>query len=393
MKDSKSLAAGSAEPDAGEISLIDLALILAENLRLLIVVPLAAGLVSLGIAFLIPPTFSATTRVLPPTQQQGAAAAMAAQLGSLAGLVGGAAGIKNPADQYAALLRSFAVYDAIIRRFNLRDLYGARYIEDARRALDKRTLISVGAKDSIISIEVDDNDPKQAAAMANAFVEELRNLSNTLAVTESAQRRLFFELQLKQAKENLTQAEVALRSSGVSAATLKTVPQSALESLARLKAQITVQEVKLSSMRSFMTDSNPEFRLATQELTALRSALASAEKSDSVKAGSAGADYIAMYRNFKYNETLFELMARQYELARLDEAREGAIIQVVDIAKPPERKSKPRRGLIALLTTITVFMLIVFSIVTRHALSSAGESNETAEKLARLWRLLRLRRR
>jgi len=384
--------AAPANPDDDEISLLDLALVLAENWRTLVFAPLGAGLVALGISFLIKPTFTATTRILPPAQQQSTSAALAAQLGTLAGLVGGAAGLKNPADQYVSLLKSRSVYDAIVQRFKLKELYGATYFEDARKGLEQRTRASAGAKDGIISIEVDDHDPKRAAAMANAFVEELRNLTKTLAITEAAQRRLFFEEQLAQAKENLTKSEVALQGSSVSESTLRTVPQSALEALARLKAQITVQEIKLASMRTFMTDANPEFRVGIQELAALRTELSKAEQSSPAKAVGNGAEYIAKYRDFKYHETLFELMAKQYELARLDEAREGALIQVVDAAQPPERKSKPKKASIAVFTTLVVFFVTVLLVFVRRAFQNMAEQPESAEKLRRLRRLLWLRR-
>jgi len=388
MAQSQNAAADERRNDQ-EVSFLDLALVLAENLRILILVPVVAGLAALGISFLIPPTYTATSRILPPGQQQSTSAVLAAQLGSLAGLVGSAAGIKNPADQYVALLKSRSVYDAIIQRFNLRELYNERYIEDTRKELEKRTKVSAGVKDGIISIDVDDHDPKRAADMANAFVEELRNLSNTLAISEAAQRRLFFETQLRQTKDNLTKSELALRGSGISEAALKTMPQSAVEALARLKAQITAQEIKLASMRMFMTDSNPQFRLAIQELVALRTELSKAEQSDTVKAAGNGAEYIAKYRDFKYHETLFDLMAKQYEMARLDEAREGSIIQVVDAAIPPERKSGPKRALIAALATVAGLIAVLFAVLLRQALRNAGNNPGSAESIRRLRQLLR----
>jgi tyrosine-protein kinase Etk/Wzc len=378
--------------ESDEITLLDLALALAESWRTVLLVPLAAGIVALGISFLIPPTYTATVRILPPAQQQSTSAAMAAQLGALAGLVAGGAGLKNPTDQYVALLKSRSVYDAMIQRFNLKQLYDVGYFEDARKELERRTHVTAGAKDGIISVEVDDHDAVRAAAMANAFVEELRNLNKTLAITEAAQRRLFFEEQLAQAKSNLTKSEITLQATGVSEATLRAVPQSALEALARLKAQITAQEIKLASMRTFMTDSNPEFRLGVQELAALRSELSKAEQSGPAKTNGNGAEYIARYRDFKYHETLYELMAKQYELARLDEAREGAVIQVIDAAQPPERKSKPKKALIAVVTTFAVLALMVLGVFVRQGFRSAQGMPGSAEKLRRLCSLLRLRR-
>ena len=382
----------AATQDDDEISLLDIALVLAENWKTLVFVPLFAGLVALGISFLIPPTYTAATRILPPAQQQSTSAALAAQLGSLAGLVGGATGLKNPGDQFVALLKSRSVLDAIVERFKLKELYATHFLEDARRALEQRSRVSAGVKDGLISIEVDDHDPRRAADIANAFVEELRNLTKTLAISEAAQRRLFFEEQLAQAKDHLTKSEIALQGSGVSEATLRTEPRSALESLARLKAQITAQEIKLASMRTFMTDANPEFRLAIRELAALRDELSKSERSSPVKALDNGAEYITKYRDFKYHETLFELMAKQYELARLDEAREGAVIQVVDAAQPPERKSKPKKALIAAVTTLIVFFATVLLVFVRQAFQNMAGQPESAEKLGRLRRLLGLRR-
>lgn len=388
--DQSSAAQSTVEDD--EISLLDLALVLAEHLKLLIFVPLAAGLVALGIGFLITPTYTATARILPPQQQSSSAAAFAAQLGALGGLVGGATGIKSPADQFVALMKSRTVYDAIIQRFDLKTVYNSHYLEDARRALEGRINISAGTKDGIISVHVEDHDPKRAADIANGLVEELRKLTNTLAITEAGQRRLFFETQLKQSKDNLTKSEITLRGSGISEATLKTVPQAQLEALARLKAQIAAQEIRLASMRTYMTDSNPELRVGLQELIALRAELAKAEQSDKGSASGEGAEYVARFRDFKYHETLFELMAKQYELARLDEAREGTVIQVIDAAQPPERKSRPKKALIAIFTTLAVFFLVVLAVFIRQGLRSAATDPQSAEKLQLLRRLVRFGR-
>jgi tyrosine-protein kinase Etk/Wzc len=377
--------------EAEHLNLLDIALVLAEYWRALIFFPLTAGVIALGIGFLIPPTYTATTRLLPPAQQQGASPALSMQLGALAGLVGNASALKNPADQYVALLKSRSVYDAIIHRFRLKDLYEASYLEDARNRLERRSRVSAGAKDGIITIEVEDRDPDRAAAMANAFVEELRRLTKTLAITEAAQRRLFFEEQLAQTKENLTKSEIALQGSGVSEATLRTVPQSALEALARLKAQISAQEIRLASMRSFMTDANPELKVGMQELAALRAELSKAEQSSPTKGGRKGVEYIAKYRDFKYHETLLELMAKQYELARLDEAREGAVIQVVDPALPPERKSSPKRVLLAVIAALGTFVLALLFAFTRRAFHAMAHQFESADKVRRLRQLLGLR--
>lgn len=371
-----------------EISFLDLAIVLAEHLRLLIIAPVAAAAAALSIAFLVPPTFTAATRILPPLQQQSVSASVVSQLGGLAGLVGNAAGIKSPAEQYAALLKSRTVYDAVIRRFKLQERYDERYLEDARRELARRTAVTVSHKDGMISLEVDDEDARRAADIANGFIDELRALTNTLAVTEAAQRRAFFETQLDQAKENLTRSELALRGSGVGEAALKTLPQSALEAVARLKAQITAQEVRIAALRPSMTEENPQLRLAMHELAALRGELRKAEETNSLKASGAGAEYVARYRDFKYHELLFDLMARQYELARLDEAKEGGVIQVVDRAVPPERKSKPRKALVALLAGVIAFFAAIVFALARHSVRAMKSDPVARQKVALLVSLL-----
>jgi tyrosine-protein kinase Etk/Wzc len=371
----------SSKPTSNEVSLLDLVQIVADNIKLLTMGPLAVGVTALAISFAIPPTYTATTRFLPPQQQQSLAAGMLSSLGALGGLAGAAAGLKNPADQYVAYLKSVNVQDALIERFKLQERYDEEYKVDARKELSKNARISSG-KDGLITVEVDDKEAQVSAELANAHVEELRRLLGQLAVTEAQQRRLFFEKQLSQTQDKLTQAEQALRSSGVNASVLKSNPQAAVTALAQLQAQVTAQEVKVASLRGYLTESAPDFKQAMTELGALRAQLNKLENSSS-KAESNG-DYIARYREFKYQETLFELFAKQYEIAKVDEAREGAVIQVVDLAQPPERKSKPKKSQIAIIATLgSCFALLLF-VVIRQALRNAGKSAESAEKLMRI---------
>ncbi|WP_293642843.1 Wzz/FepE/Etk N-terminal domain-containing protein [Polaromonas sp.] len=365
-----------------EISLLDLLQVVAENLRLLVLVPLAAGLLALGVSFALVPTFTATTKFMPPQQQQSGAAAMLQSLGALGGLAGAASGLKNPADQYVSFLKSRSVQDALIDRFKQAERYDQKYRQDARSALAASVRVSSG-KDGLISIDVDDKDPKFAATLANAYVEELGRLLNRLAVTEAQQRRLFFEKQLATAKDNLVKAEQALKASGVNSSALKASPQAAVEGLAKLKAAITAQEVKLASMRGYLTETAPDFKQGQTELAALRSQVARAEKEEPAS-GASGSDYIAKFRDFKYHETLFELFSKQYEMARLDESREGAVIQVVDVAQEPEKKSNPKRAVIVMGAVLAVGFFLLLFIFVRHALQGAAQDQKSIEKLASL---------
>ncbi len=370
--------------DEDEISLLDLLQTVVDNLRLLVLGPLVVGLAALGISFAIPPTFTASTQFLPPQQQQSATAAMLQSLGALGGLAGAATGIKNPNDQFVSFMQSRTLQDALIERFKLQERYEAKFLEDTRRELAMNARISSG-KDGLIRVEVDDKDPAFAAELANAHVQELTQLLGRLAVTEAQQRRLFFEKQLNSAKDNLTQAEQALQTSGVNASALKANPQAAVAGLAQLQAAITAQEVKVASMRGYLTENAPDFRQAMTELGALRAQLGQAEKAQA-PAQQGDSDYVAKYRDFKYHETLFELFSKQYELARVDESREGALIQIVDVAQAPERKSKPKKATIAVLATLgTGFALLLFVFV-RQALRNAGQDAESAAKLQNLSR-------
>lgn len=375
-----------------EISLLDLLQTIVDNLRLLIIGPLVVGLAALGISFTIAPTFTAKTSFLPPQQQQGMAASMLASLGALGGLAGAATGLKNPADQYVAFLKSNSIQDALIDRFDLMTRYEAEFRTNARKTLEANVNIASG-KDGLITVTVDDKDPKIAADIANAHVLELTQLMSRLAVTEAQQRRQFFEKQLQQTQAKLTQAEIELKSTGINSNVLKANPQSAVAAVAVLQAQIMAQEVKLGAMRGYLTETAPDFKQALNELATLRAQLAkqSQETTSPPQAGqgSAQGDYISKYREFKYQETLFELFAKQFEMAKVDESREGATIQVLDAAQPPELKSKPKKALIAVLATLASGFVLLLFVFIRQALRNAGQDIESAQKMAALqnsWR-------
>jgi uncharacterized protein involved in exopolysaccharide biosynthesis len=377
--------------DDDEISLLDLVETLAERFWLLVLGPLAVGLAALGISFVIPPTFTAKTVLMPPQAQQSAAASLIQSLGALGGVAGAASGIKNPNDQIVALLKSRTLSDRMIDRFELMAVYKAKLRQDARQALAGSVRVSAG-KDGLIAIEVDDKDPKRAASMANAYVQELSKLMGSLAITEAQQRRVFFERQLKDAKDNMTRAELALKAGGIEADIFKSSPQAAVTAVAQVQAQIAAQEVKLGAMRGYMTESAPEFRQGLVELQALRAQLSKLEASQKSQVGSGGNDYITRYRDYKYFETLFELFAKQYEIARVDESREGAVIQIVDPALEPEWKSKPKRAQIAIIATLAAGFALVLYVFVRKAIANASGDPETAAKLERIRRLLGFRR-
>jgi len=388
-------------PNEDEISLIDLLIVLAKHKRLVLGVPVGASILAAIISLLLPNIYSGTTRILPPQQGGSAATALLNQLGgALGGLgaaAGGALGIKNPNDLYVGMLKSRTVADNLIARFDLNKLYDEKFQSDARKVLEKKTTITSG-KDGIIIIEVDDTDPKRAADVANAYVDELMKLTKVLAVTEASQRRLFFERQLVQAKDNLTEAEIVARQ-GLQKGGLAQVDaqgRSMIEVTARLRAQISAKEVQLGAMRTFAAEGNPELQRTQQELGALRRELSRIEGSSPIAAisgrdtaGNSGLDNLGRLRDVKYYEFLYELLAKQYELAKIDEAKDATVIQVMDKAIEPDRKSKPKRALIFLLSTLAALFVSIFWAFVQEAAARAKADPEQASRLGTLHGYLR----
>ena len=368
------------DENSGGIKLLDILQTLAENARLLIFGPIVVGLLALGVSFLFKPSYVAKTTIMTPQQQQGAAAAALAQLGALAGAAGAGAGPKSPAELYIGLLKSRTVADRLITRFNMMKVPGVETREDARDILVKITGISVG-RDGLITIGVISRVPGLSAALANAYVEELSSLTARLAVTEAQQRRLFLEKEVAKVKENLVRAETALGGAGVGEDMLKFNPLAMGEGLATLKAQVMAKEVQLSSMRGYFTENSPNFRQSQRELAALRAQLDKYEK-NATSPSSANAEYISRYRDYKYNEVLFEQLSKQYELAKIDESKDGGVIQVVDVAIPPERNSNMSKVLITVLSTLVAGFVLLIFVFVRSALRKSRQDPESAAKLA-----------
>jgi uncharacterized protein involved in exopolysaccharide biosynthesis len=290
----------SPEFQEDEISLLDLATVIVENLKLLILGPLAAGILALGISFLITPTFTAKTTVIPPGQSNsgGGAAALLGQLGGLGALAGGAAGIKTPTDQYLAYLESNTLRDEIIEKFKLRERYEAKYQQDARLTLKANVKATADKKSGLITIEVSDKDPQFAADMANAYVQALSHLIGELALKEAKVKRELLEKQITE---------------------------------------------------------------ATQK----------------------------SYQSAFVREAVIQSLVREYETARLDERKENPFLAQVDVAEVPELKAKPKKALIAVVTTLAVGFLLLLFVFIRNALRNAEQDPESKEKLSILKKLFK----
>lgn len=378
-------------PTPREFTLFDVLLIIKKSSRRLLLVTVGAGVLALAGTFLIPPKFTAEVVFIPPQQPQGGVAGLLAggALGSLAGVAGGL-GLKNNAEQWASLVKSRTVEDALIKRFDLLKRYDEEFVFRARNRLESRTSVTLG-KDGLVKVEVDDTDPATAAQMADAYIEELQKLSDGLAVSDAAQRRVFFERQLKQANEVLVKAEMALQAGGINENLLKVSPDSAVALVGQLKAQEVAAQIKLDILGTQVTKETPEWRNAERELQGLRAqlAVANAKQANAVTRAGTGDDYIRRYRDFKYAETLFELMARQYELAKVDEAKEGSFIQVVDHAMVPEWKSSPKRGIITVIVMLLTFAGAVTWLLVSASLDEAEALRPTLSETLRALRAAR----
>lgn len=378
-----------------KVGILDLLIVLAKYKKLLIWLPLVASAIAAAVAFSLTPVFRASTTLMPPQQPQSGAAALLSQLGGAAGMMAGAAGLKNPNDVYIAMLKSRTVADALINRFALLKLYKLESLEKTRLRLEENSTISAG-KDSLITIMVDDEDPKRSAQMANAYVEELEKLTRTLAVTQASQRRLFYERQLERAQAKLADIEAGLKNSIDTRGVISVDSESraVAETIGRLRAQVSAKEIQLGSMKAFVTPNNVQYRQVQEELDSLRAELArlengrAGEDRGSATTSKAGLESIKMLRDLKYHQMLYELLAKQYEMARLDEANDPSVIQVLDPAITPERKFKPKRGLIIVLAGFTAFVLAVAFALAREGFSR-GLRSDDGQKWQRLVTQLR----
>ena len=309
MPENQTITSTPQEMPDDEINLLDLLIVLAKHKVMILIVTLGAALLAVGASLLMPNVYTGTARILPPQQGQSSASALLGQLGGLAGLAGGAMGIKNPADIYLAMFKSRTLMEKIVNRFGLRQLYEAKTLTDTLKTLESNTTFTAG-KDGVITVEVSDHDQKRAADMANAFVEELAIMMQNFALTDASQKRAFFEQQMKQAKNTLTDAELHL-------------------------------------------DKTPNTSL----------------------------QYMDAVRNVKYQEAVWEILAKQFEMAKLDEAKDFPLIQVLDHATPPEKKSKPKRSVIVLLATLAAFFLAVLLAFVRESMLRAKQQPEQAERM------------
>ena len=376
-----------------EISLLDILVALAARKWLIAKFTFVCAVLAVVLCLLMSNVYTGKTTILPPQQTQSIASSMVGQFGGLlAGLAGKDFIGKSQSEMFVAMLQSRGIEEALVQRFNLVKVYKAKFLVDACRALEGHSKIEI-TKQGLIAVAVEDLDPQRAADIANGYIEELQKLTGRLAIGEAGQRRLFFEKQLLRAKDDLTDAEIAFRQTQERTGVMQIDAQSRaiIAAVSQLKAEIAAKEVTLQAMRSFATEQNPDYRLNNEQLAGLQQQLAKLLRNSNTAEGdieipttkipTAGLEYIRRFRELKYQETLYELFARQYEIARVDEAKSAPVIQVVDWAKRPERKSSPFRTLIVLLSTMAAFFFVSLFVLLKEMYRRQRQDPGTREKL------------
>lgn len=380
--------------DGPDVAVVDWLIVAAKNKLFLLGVPIVAAVTTALFSLTLPATYTAETRILPPQQNQQQLAALLGQLNNI-GLAGLAAG-KNPNDVYIAMLKSRTVADALIERFDLNKVFNQTLQSATRKALEAMTRIESAS--GYIRVEVDDTDPQRAADIANAYISELFKLNSVLATTQASQRRLFFERQLAQAKDALTKAEVTARQalSKGGLAQVEGHARALVETTARLRGQIAVKEIQIGAMRVFGTERHPDLVVARRELDSMKAELARLEgvggrSTDGAEGDSQGLENVALLRNLQYDQTVYELLAKQYEIAKLEEANDAVLVQVLDKAVRPDRRSGPNRTRMTLIALAVGFAAALLVTVLVEGMRRVAADPVGHDKMRLLLDQLRLR--
>jgi capsule polysaccharide export protein KpsE/RkpR len=328
--------------------------------------------------------YTATARVLPPKEPDSGLSALLTQSGGpLAGLAGSFVSGKTTSDLYVGMLKSRTVADVLIKKFDLKELYKKKYLEDVYKHLAKRINIKVSRKDQIISVSVEDKDPKRAADMANAYLDALDRINRTVNITEGQRKRIFLEKRLKETKDDLSRAEIALKEfqEKYGLVSIEEQAKVAIEGAAKIKGEIIVAQTELEVLKQFGTERQNEAVMLKSKIAELENQLKKIESSNpgipllkehKMMEGESnfyipfnelpalGMQLARLMREAKIQEKVFELVTSQYEMAQIEEAKDVNTIQVLDQAVPPDKKSSPKRALIVILSAVVAFFLSIF---------------------------------
>ena len=349
------------------------------------------ALVAVVLSLTATPIYTGRILIMPPQQQ---ASSGLSELNLLSGLAGAGLVNKNQDEMYVSFMTSEGFQKKIIERFELHARYHTAMLIDTRQALSSHVRFVSDKKSSLMSIEVDDPDPAFAANMANAYVQELGAYLGKFAITEAQQRRLYFENQIVKTQEDLAQAETIFREtqerSGLQIPSA--VADISIKEIADLHATIRARELQLQAMSFYATPQNAVVKKLMTELLAMRAHLGKLEMGSSTQ-GSKGAlqqGALLAYRNLKVQESLLESLVRQYELAKVDESKDAPLIQVVDLATPPERRTSPKRTKMVLAGALSGLLLGIVLAFVRNMFLRAQESPGGLEKLQSLYQAWKL---
>lgn len=353
----------------------------------------AGVLLSSAVAVLIPASYTSTAELMPPDTQSSSGLAMITALarggGGMGALTGDLLGLKSTGSLFVGILRSESSQTALVQRFDLQTVYGVKLMQDARARLDQRTLIAEDRKSGIISISVTDVSPQRAAALANAYVDRLNSLVTDLSTSSAHRERVFLEDRLRVAKQDLDRAssEFAEFSSRNNTLDIQQMGKAMLDAVGNIAGQLIAAESELQGLRQMYTDENPRVKSLSGRVAELRKQLAHLREGQGTAAETPqsslqaqslpdaqskeppypsmrslpllGVKYADYYRRSKVQETVYELLTEQYELAKIQEVKETPSVKVLDRARIPERKSFPPRSLIVLLGTFLAFSLSI----------------------------------
>jgi len=362
-----------------EINLLELALVISRRKNTIVAFCLMAIVLSVMYSLSLKNVYTATAKLLPPQKDSGGGlSALLGQAGGLAGLAGGLGGLGGTGDLYLGILKSRSVADAVIKRLNLQKEFNTRTVEDTRIALQGSVKFLSG-KDGIIVISADSKNPQLAAQLANTFVDELSRRSIQLNLSKASTERVFLEKRLEVVKQDLRNAENDMRTFQEKNKTIKADSQAtvAIESIAKLKAELVKSEVQLATLRSSMTDENNEVKTVLATIAKLKNqigTMSGSSSSDGIipavgNIPGLGVEYVRKLRELKIQETIFEQLSKQYEVAKLSEAKDSSSLQILDEAVVPLYKSKPKRSSIVLLATIASFFIAIVFIFIQEYLS------------------------
>ncbi len=316
---------------------------------------------AIAAAFIMRPSYTSIASFLPPSSgASSATAALAGQLSALSGLSGaGLGGAKGSGDLYIGILKSRSVKSELVKRFDLMNLYKVKKESQAERVLASHSAFEIDSKSSIVTITVTDPSPARAHDLASAYLDALTEKNGQLALTESSQRRLFFAQQLAKEKDDLENAEVALKETEEKTGLIAPAGQTAseIQMIAQTQGLISAKQVELAALRLSATQENPDLIRLESEIQGLQDQFSKMQSGTGKRNGAViptsqvpelQLDYVRKEREVKYHEALFEMLSKLYVQARIDEAHNAPLVQVIDPASYPDIKSSPYRTLMAL---------------------------------------------